>query len=289
MEWQTELKHLGQQLDQGCVLEVIDGGIVTPGVTSNLNHSGEESTHVSRQTKRGSAAGSRQGAEGWQRPTGWSTSPRPPLIITDFQANYEAELNDISTAYPGTKVWQKQDGMWLRTESALLQGASRNAVFITGIPYSDAFTLRSWAFWGGFEWIGPRHTNFPDGSSCAFEPSDRTWQLGESLVPLLDLLTVWALRHLHNLVFDRWPGRQAVRHPYERIDEIRDDEYCGCDGYPPKPYAQCCRDCDLKRNRIADAVNFTLHTGGVRRPPEAIIRFLCRQNDVPQLADLLSA
>ena len=140
----------------------------------------------------------------------------------------------------------------------------------------------------GSTWIGPRHTNFPDGSVCAFEPADKTWVIGDPLVTLLDLYTLWALRHLHLQVFGRWPGHQAVRHPYERILELREDEHCGCD-MSDKLYGKCCRDRDLRRDRIADAVNFIiLASGGLRKPPNSVVKFVREHIEPPRFGDLLN-
>ena len=104
---------------------------------------------------------------------------------------------------------------------------------------------------------------------------------------MLPLHPIPALRHLHRLVFGRWPGRQAVHHPYERIVEIRDDEFCGCDREPPSTYGECCRDRDHSRDRVADAVNFTVHNGSGRRPPKPIIHFLSYQDVIAAITEML--
>jgi hypothetical protein len=187
--------------------------------------------------------------------------------------------------------WQGDDGIWLLIESSLLPGRSPKANFIVGISFSSGI-VRAWGFQGsaaiGFEWIGPRHTNFSDGSICAFEPKDGTWVIGDSLVDLLDLYTVWAVRHLHFKVLGRWPGGQAVCHPYERILELRKDEHCGC-ANSQKLYGQCCMENDLERNRIFDAIRFTvLMRGGLRKPPRSIVRFLLERAEPPPLSLLTS-
>jgi hypothetical protein len=178
----------------------------------------------------------------------------------------------------------------LLNQSALLSGLRQNAIFLTGACFARGM-VRSWGFWGdplaAPVWIGPRHTNFPDGSICAFEPRDGTWIFGDSLVLLLDLYTVWTLRQLHLQVLGRWPGYQAVAHPYERILELREDEYCGC-GRTDRLYGECCRDKDLGRNRIADAVSFFFFSGGrLREPPEAIVQFAREARHPPKISDLL--
>lgn len=180
--------------------------------------------------------------------------------------------------------------MWLLVESGLLHGLREHAVFLIGVSYLRA-AVRSWAFWGDPlatpSWIGPRHTNFPDGSICAFDPADRTWTFGEPIVELLDLYTVWAVRHLHLRVLGRWPGPQAVHMPYERILELNTDELCGC-GNSKRRYGECCRGKDLARNRIKDAVEFFFWSGGVlRSPPAPVERFVRERQGIDALAEWL--
>ena len=105
---------------------------------------------------------------------------------------------------------------------------------------------------------------------------------------LIDLYSLWACRHLYLKEYDRWPGRQAVIHPYERILELKLNEYCGCD-HSNNLYGDCCHRKDLKCNRIAEAVNFTIaYHGGYRKPPKAVTDFILYQSNPPQIHDLLS-
>jgi hypothetical protein len=153
--------------------------------------------------------------------------------------------------------------------------------------------VRSWAFWrdplAHPEWIGPRHTNFPDGSICAFEPKDGTWCFGDPLVQLLDLCTLWALRHLYLQEFGRWPGYQSIHFPGERLLELRGDEHCGCSN-SEKLYANCCMPTDMTGNRIGESLSFFWHTGGLRKPPEAVVSYVRSSTKLPpSLATLVTA
>jgi hypothetical protein len=186
-------------------------------------------------------------------------------------------------------VWMQDKGMWLLVPSRLLSGLRQHALFLVGVSYGGA-AVRSWAFWRDpvvrLAWIGPRHTNYPDGSICAYEPSDDTWIYGDPLVELLDLYSVWAVRHLHLLSFARWPGAQAVHRPYERLLEINAEEHCGCGG--PASYAECCRPADSASDRIRDAVDFMFWSGGASRsPPRAVVDFAARQGGLDSLNELL--
>ncbi|MBI3916125.1 MAG: hypothetical protein HY322_03865 [Betaproteobacteria bacterium] len=282
------LREIGSDLDRQTFPRVKDRGIVTPSDTAVTITLGEEKHDVSQ---RRSTTGSWKGTTRGERPAGRSWSPRrtTPFVGASLEARYEEELDEIERAYPGTKVWKQKEGLWLLSKSSLLEGLQRAAIFLVGISYAHAMA-HGWGFWKqdmiGVRWIGPRHTNFPDGSICAFYQDDETWIVGDSIIKLLDLYSVWALRHLYLEEFGRWPGPQAVFHPYERLLELRDDEYCGC-GQSGQQYGMCCRDRDLARNRIADAVNFTLNfAGGLREPPAAVVRTVYDQSKPPRLDEL---
>lgn len=285
----VNLKQIGCQLDLMVFPRVKNGGVVTPSELAVSFDMGEEKHY---EHERRSATQSRK------RPTGGQGSPRgawaprqaAPLVGASLQAHYEDELDAIYRAYPGTKVWLQKDGFWLLAESSLTPGLRQAAIFLVGISYQNSIA-KAWGFWKDplttLKWIGPRHTNFPDGSICAFHPTDGTWIVGDPLVELLDLYSVWAVRQLYLEEFGRWPGPQAVLHPYERMLELRADEYCGCGRYD-KLYGECCRDADLKKNRIAQAVNFLVcFAGGLREPPEEILRTVCYNLEPPRFNELL--
>lgn len=175
--------------------------------------------------------------------------------------------------------------------AGLLPNLREHAVFLVGVSSAER-VVRGWAFWADPMslpvWIGPRHTNFGDGSICAFEPADGTWAFGDGLVDILDIYTVWALRHLHLRHTARWPGPQSVHRPYERLLEIRPEERCGCPA-PQGTYGECCRPRDLARNRIADAVDFAIFSRWeIRRPPPEVVRFMSLpDNDTSLLEGLI--
>jgi hypothetical protein len=146
-------------------------------------------------------------------------------------------------------------------------------------------------------WIGPRHTNFQDGSICAFSPDDGVWSEGDDLRTLLDLYSVWALRQLYLEVFGRWPGKQygLVGADYRvqafyRQRECRDDELCGC-GSETLRYFECCKESDLKCDVIG-AMRLFLQTnpGGFesRKPPPALVSFIENRSALPSIADVHS-
>ncbi|EGG99575.1 hypothetical protein imdm_931 [gamma proteobacterium IMCC2047] len=291
---QNTLQEIGFQLDRNLFPSVYNGGIVKPSDTTVATSTLGEDINNDSQRQRRPETRSWQGASGWQRPTyrPWSPDRTAPLISSSLQTKYEAELAAVKVAYPNTTIWHQAGGMWLLTESSVLSGLEKKATFLTAIPYSLTSTVKSWGFWTtpvSTEWIGPRHTNFPDGSICAFEPKDKTWGSGDSVVKLLDLYSLWALRHEHLRVFGRWPGYQSVHHPYERLSELKDDEFCGC-ANSKTLYSNCCKKYDLARNQIADAIEFQLMFAGEkpRKPPQVITNFIHAREVVPFINALLS-
>jgi len=200
---------LGRDFDKEVFPKVMDGGFVSPGKPAVPFHPGEENQDADSAS---SAAPSSEGSTSSRSPGAAASLERPVA-----RAFYENDLINAQAAYPGMRVWDQGEGMWLMTESGVLPHLTKAATFLTAINFSNQL-VKSWGFWReyaiGVRWIGPRHTNFNDGSICAFEPTDGTWTFGSSLVQLIDLYSVWALRHLHFELFGRWPGRQVAHHPF---------------------------------------------------------------------------
>lgn len=286
------LGKLGQQLDVDIFPRVCNHGIVTPGdVDGSDFFRSQENKHERQRTRRSETRSWTRPSRG-QRQAGRSGTPCPTTstVCADLRVQYQNELKEVLQAYPETKIWQQDDGLWLQTESLLLPGLSQKAVFLTGIPFSRERLPRGWGFWLRTPlnhplWIGPRHTNMPDGSICAFDPEDGTWEVGGSLITLLDLYTLWALRHLHLHVVGYWPGRQVATYVIERVLEIKPNELCGCGG--DKSYIDCCRPADLNSNLPSAAIKFH-DLGGFRRcPPMEISRFIQNKGPLPLITQVL--
>jgi len=283
------LAQIGQQLDQGEFPRVTNGGVVLPSnVPIRSSTLGTEHNYVFKSATRGSSAGSWQGAAGGQRTSSGPRTPgsAAPLLGTAVPANYESELSAIREAYPDAQLHADDHGYWLTARSSVLEGLAKAAQFYIAVAPNWS-SVRSWAFWTHPvmypEWIGPRHTNFFDGSICAFEPSDETWRYGDSFVSLLDLYTVWALRHLHLQILGRWPGYQAVHRPIERLLELRDDEYCGC-AATSRLYGQCCKAKDSSVSHVREAVQFALSP---RCPPRLLVASVIGAKRLPRIADVI--
>lgn len=281
----TKIREIGEHLDRGVFPVVYNRGIVRPkGASGSLSIHGQEMRYE--------AAGSSRPATGpWQWSTRGQGAPgRPgparrsrsagavaPVISAQLRIAYGEGVTECARAYPTLVAWESEREMWLIAESAIVDGFDRTALFLLCLPYSRSLRARGWGFWKtavSRTWIGPRHTNFPDGSICAFEVTDGTWNPGDPPVGLLDLYTVWAGRHLHLEWFGRWPGFQSVLQPAERICEIRDDEFCGCGNFT-NLYRDCCKPGDLRKTTSAEMVNFW---GFQRRyPPSEIVEAAWRE------------
>lgn len=291
------LEEIGRQLNRNIFPTVKNSGIVSPSDSSVFPNPLGKETHHARQRQARSTTEPWQGHIGGQGASGRTrefAGPRAagqtaPLFDPVVSAVYPDPLALVVSAYPAAQVWMQEGGFWMYTESALLPELGRTVSFLSGVSTEKHF-VKSWAFYSsavGVSWIGPRHTNFPDGSICAFEPRDGTWRFGDSLVELLDLYTVWGVRHLHLEVFGSWPGPQAVAQPYERMLELADDEHCGC-GVSDKRYVDCCKDADLRRNRIFEAIKFgNFSHWAIRQPPEEVLQFMLYRNQLPAISGLI--
>lgn len=288
------LRDVGQQLDRDVFPVVKNGGLVVPNPSPAKHEPSLMEKGNERKTQRRSETRTRSRTETRQRQArrSWKTCTIPSVVSGFIKNSYEEQLDAVTEAYPNCEIWRQPECLWLLVESSVLPGCWHKAAFVTGLSYVYPFVVRSWGFWiSGVSlkpvWIGPRHTNFPDGSICAFEPRDHTWCAGQSIVTLLDLYSLWAFRHRHLELLGRWPGRQSVWHSYERLQELKGDEFCGCQK-SDRLYKDCCRGADLARDRVADAINFRNWMGRDRRPPKVILDFVTDRVDPPEHNQMLS-
>ena len=264
------IDSIGRDLDQGIYPLVQDRGIVTPGFPSDpLLTSGEEYDHAGKRSSSSASTTSSRASAPTRSPGAAAPIERP-----NIQEIYLNEIDSIRGAYPDCRVWHQDDGMWLHCTSGILNGLAKSATFLLAVNWTIP-AVRAWGFWRdsvvSVQWIGPRHTNFPDGSICAFDPIDGTWVIGNPLITLLDLYTVWVFRHLHLESLGRWPGSQSVALAFERRNEFTSNEQCGCGSNTI--YRECCSIKDSSRKPLDDFISFAMATmGGSRSPPKSVVQ-----------------
>lgn len=288
MDVVQQLRAIGDQLDRQVYPRVWGGGIVRPSVSVSSSVIMGRGNRNGRQKPRRSATAARQGTTGGEGTPGgsWSSRSTAPVLVGSPQEVYARHLTALWDAYPSSQIWKRDEGIWLLVPSTVLEGLDRNALFLVVVPYDFRYFVQAWGFWihaGSSDpiWIGPRHTNYPDGSICAFHVLDGTWQNGEPLTSLFDLYSLWAARHLHLELFGRWPGSQHVIWPHERMIETQPGELCAC-GSRDKLYSDCCEPGDARRNRVAEAMRYSAATNGGRRSvPPRILNFIRERGEPP--------
>lgn len=271
------LQQIGEALDGRRPVEVHDHGLIGLGGASPAPV--QENDHGKRQRQGGPAAGSRS------RPAGRKGKADRKAAsgsrIGDLRAAYEEQLGKLKEAYPSLEVYPDDHGMWLKVQSSVIDGLDRKATFLVALPFITGICPIGWAFWSSDEdhrWIGPRHTNFFNGSVCAFAESDNVWSPGGDLRTLIDLYSAWAFRHLHLEIIGRWPGRQHAltgHEAYYRRTEFKDDELCSCPS--GLRYGECCRPADMTLNGLLLKQAFEAAMGGGlhgRAPPRKIVDFI---------------
>lgn len=301
------LQEVGAALDERRPLQVHVHGVValdrrSAAVTTagEKDYAGQAQRRPATRSWKGpprrEGAAHRSWSAETSRPRSASSSSR--VGSDDLREAYEGQVTSLGEAYPTVQTFADENGMWLLAESSIISGLQRKAIFLVALPYRSQLGPRAWGFWAtaakSSRWMGPRHTNFQDGSICAFSPDDGVWNEGGDLRTLLDLYSVWALRHLYLETFGRWPGKQytlvgaaPIVQAYYRQMECKDDELCGC-GSETRRYADCCKASDLRWNLVDSAVHFFRCTGGfdTRRPPSSVLAFIEGRSDAPKIADV---
>jgi hypothetical protein len=286
-DWHEALAQIGKQLGESCFPNVTIGGIVLPGNSSDpISILGKEKSNVSSRER---SAEARSGPTPSSSPGGPRPSSSAPQVEFASFRTYEADLAKLRDAYPQVAITQQSQGMWLRLDCQLLEGFPGRVTFLVACFFLPEMFVRAWAYWTtpfSAQWIGPRHTNYPDGSICAFFPADNTWVPGDSLIALLDLYVLWAIRHLHLKTFGYWPGPQHSSTVGERKREFKDGELCGCDN-PRGTYEACCKSGDNLPDLPPSNSELERYQGAVvRRPPKAVDRYVRGLSSAPGYREL---
>jgi hypothetical protein len=186
----TQLAYIGEvgaALFEGRGLQASRSGLISIRPTFETR----DEKGVGDEQRKGS---SRPEARPWprrQRARGSSDSHAAEL----GRAEYRFQVSNLREHYPGTRAWDGDtNGLWLAVPTLPLgEGGPRANLHIT-IPRDRDVPIVSWGFWELRDetcWVGHRHTNYPDGSICAFPPDGDFWVDGQRLVDYADLLSEW--------------------------------------------------------------------------------------------------
>lgn len=272
------LKQIGDDLDRGRTLVVYRGGEVWPSAgRPDLTELGSSEGVIKNGPddeeppgSGGSAAEQGQGAAG-DGAAGSRASHAVASLLRDAGVAHDVEhdLVEATEAYPRMRPRLASPGVWLDGVVRPVHGMRDAASIRVVYPLDLTLPVRAWAWWSDGVWIGPRHTNYGDGSICGYEPSDGVWDRSLPLVRLLDIYAGWITRHLYLRVFGRWPGAQVLHTPYERLTEHRPGERCGRPHCAAKrTYESCCMPKDKALNwKEVEGQFRALYPNPVRRAP----------------------
>lgn len=245
----SKLQELGQALDIKQSVSVFDGGRV------ELNVVGEnkEIEYGQRQAAGRSPAESRRRAWRQRRTSGGSrpSSEAPPFCSDQAETLYGADRLNLVLQY-SARIFEDEAGIWVACKSRPLGARGPLFHLLVAVPFEQRVMPRAWAFRSigpHAKPVGPRHTNFGDASICAFAKENCAWDYPEGLVRLIDLYSVWLLKHLWMSQFGRWPGPQSGAVALYRRQEFKPQEWCGCNS--GLRYGECHHQAD---QRLPDAL-----------------------------------
>jgi hypothetical protein len=245
------LRRIGEELDLHRIVRVYRDGLVLPSAERPEPFLlGEEIFDAERRrSSRPGQPGAREGGEERSAAESWSGCSPSSLLGergVDQESAADLEMAMDAQAYPHLRVrFASANLVLLEGFVAPVAGLARLARIGIRYPTDRSLPVKSWAWWGDGRWIGPRHTNYGDGSVCAFEIPDGTWNRNHPLVKYLDLVAVWIVRHAFLRAFGRWPGQQVLHTAHERLTDHRPGELCGgCSS--GKPYEACHKRSDVR-------------------------------------------
>lgn len=255
------LRRMGEDLDRDIYPMVHVDGMVQPDSSRVSNPSGKETTNGNDAEARAARPETRQG-EGASVGGSASEGAQARLLrLPGLTEDLAQRLARALAAYPNMRVRVAPPVVWLLTRNHPIEDLPDEALVLTCLPLDqnrgvghENRPFISWAWWDLGLWIGPRHTNFGDGSICSFEPSHGTWHPGDPILTLLDLHAVWVARQLHLRHLGHWPGKQILHTAHERLTDQRPGELCGCGAL--RPYSVCHEPEDRSRTQYERLTEF---------------------------------
>jgi hypothetical protein len=278
----AHVREVGLALFEGRCLQAKQGGFIavldtapTQDVKGECNDEGQELQR--------SAAGPRQGR---QRTSGRSGQSRrgssdPSRAVVGRQRLISQTSGQLRKHYSGVRLWKEigGNGVWLAVSIFPAGKVGPQADFVIAVPTNPTFRILSWGFWcttDGPVWIGPKHTNYPDGSACPFPADGAAWTEAHDLIAYVDRLAEWSMRHLYLDAEGVWPGSHEGAHIYYRLRHTHPRECCTrCRSL--NPYESCCLPLDQKEfvsSHRADFISMYGADVGDQRPHSRLLRWM---------------
>jgi hypothetical protein len=215
----------------------------------------------------GPTAGSRTRRQRPSRPR-----PRHPdsSDLLRWAVGEQDQVDALKRKYPSAKMSSDQNGKWLAVRTFPIGIDGPQVLLLIAVPTWPLRVL-AWAYWfvgPKSVWIGPRHTNFNEGSVCAFPLNSAHLDCDQPLRLYIDLLSEWCARHLYLARHKKWPGPQEGLWPSYRLNETQPGECCPRCG-SLRLYEECCKaldEADVSAGR--EGPNGTAPMGNRRPPPQ---------------------
>lgn len=146
------------------------------------------------------ASGPRSQATGAGEAAAWPTAAGSGAPVVGSVVAGEYDLAEALRRYPQFEVSKSgssaSGAVGLCGVIQPIADLPTSASMAVHLPAGNPAELRAWAWWTEGVWVGPRHT-YIDGSVCAFEIRENTWDPGLGVVLLLNLYSVWLAKQLY--------------------------------------------------------------------------------------------
>ena len=230
-------------------------------------------------------AGPRQGRQGPPRP-----GHSDPADLVRWAVQCREQFEQLRHTYPSAKLWPDRAGTWLAVRTFPIGEGGPQALLLIAVPFGGPRVF-AWAYWyeqGHAKWIGPRHTNFNEGSICAFPLLSDHLDCEWPLTRYLDLLSEWCARHLYLALRQKWPGPQEGLWVSYRLSETLPGECCPRCGRL-QMYETCCKPLDEADALVGREGPHGPAPQGGRTPPPQIREFAKRGGrNPPKMTSALS-
>jgi hypothetical protein len=227
-----QVLELGAWRDKGCLFAV--------GLNGKVSKYDDDKEYEDGSRQRQGAAASAPSPA--SSASGAAAHPEPGGTerIETLRERYLGFRPEILLYYPSARFREVDHGLWVTVRIYPLGVSGPCYWLCLFLPDAAVTSPKAFVFYRlspAPRPVGPRHTNFPDGSICAFTDEDDAWRPGDSPKVLLNLYAEWLVCQLFLRIEKRWPGRQVGLDAAYRQREFDIREWCHCDS--GKPYGIC--------------------------------------------------